>query len=122
MSASAGTDANSGTVAGSAGLPTTAVSRRLTSTLFLGQCLASMAFVAGITVYPLISVSLKRGQTQGVSELAVGLSAGSASLLSGVILAAFGFLGLCLIGTLIAAVPIALLLRDRLHTAAPSSV
>ncbi len=90
--------------------------------LFLVGLGWNFCYVAGSALLSSLLRSSERGRTQGVSELAVGLSAGSASLLSGVILAAFGFLGLCLIGTLIAAVPLALLLRARLHTTAPSSV
>lgn len=90
--------------------------------LFLVGLGWNFCYVAGSALLSSLLRSNERGRTQGVSELAVGLSAGSASLLSGVALAAFGFLGLCLIGTLIAAAPFGLLLRDRLHTAAPSSV
>lgn len=69
----------------------------------------NMCYISGSSLLSDTLSPAERGQAQGISDLAVNLSAASSSLGSGFIMAAFGFGILCAFGAALSAILLALL-------------
>ncbi len=69
----------------------------------------NMCYIGGSTLLADTLSPAERGQYQGMTDLAVNVSAASSSLSSGFIMAAFGYGLLCVLGAGLALVPLALI-------------
>jgi predicted MFS family arabinose efflux permease len=76
-------------------------------TLFLVGWGWNLCYIGGSSLLADTLVPAERGAYQGLSELAVNVSAASAALSSGFIMASVGYGWLCVLGALLALAPIA---------------
>lgn len=92
----------------------------LTVALFLVGYGWNLCYIGGSSLLSESVTAAERSQLQGTSDLIVNLSSATSSLTSGVILAVMGYGALCVIGGVLALLPIGLAAWRTLHTPQPN--
>ncbi|MBX3062353.1 MAG: MFS transporter [Anaerolineae bacterium] len=95
-------------MAGALLAPTSLVTEHMSLALFLVGLGWNLCYIGGSSLLADCAAPNERPRVQGVSDLLVNLTSASSSLSGGFILAAFGYGSLCLIGAIMALLPLTL--------------
>lgn len=109
-------------IAGAALAPVSLMTPWIALALFLVGWGWNLCYIGGSSLLSDTLAPAERSQYQGMSELAVNLSAASGSLSSGFIMAAFGYTLVCVVGAAFALFPLALLGWHSLQRQRPAAL